>query len=300
MPVAITMRYDTTFWMKHYALLVLGTSIWGFGFIAAKWSLELYGPYWANTLRFLIACAFSIPLFIQHKTYRRDYKYFIPPLIAGTLIYFGMHFQTLGLNFTSVAKSGFLTTFYVIFIPLFAILFRKKVYSFAFWFYVFMALIGVALLCELKFSGFNIGDFYTLLCALCFAGHILYVDTITKNYNSFELNGMQFVTALLWGVPLSFMMEGGVDISLMLLPENYLALYGILFLGIFSSVLAFSIQLIAQKKIAPHVAGFFFLLESPFAAIFAYFVLSEHLGQMQISGCLLILVSVIAVQRRAS
>ena len=130
--------------MKHYALLVLGTSIWGFGFIAAKWSLQVYGPYWANTLRFLIAYAFSLPLFIKYKTYKQNYKYFIPPLIAGTMIYFGMHFQTLGLKFTSVAKSGFLTSFYVIFIPLLAILFRKRSYSFVFWFYVLMALVGVA------------------------------------------------------------------------------------------------------------------------------------------------------------
>jgi drug/metabolite transporter (DMT)-like permease len=286
--------------MRHYLLLILATSIWGFGFIAAKWSLELYGPYWANTLRFLMATVLSIPFFVIYKTHKQELKYFGPPFIAGTLIYFGMHFQTLGLNFTSVAKSGFLTSFYVIFIPLIAILFRKRSYSFVFWFYVLLALMGVALLCELKFSGFNIGDFYTLLCALAFAVHILYIDKITQSYNSFELNGLQFLTALLWGVPASFLMEGGVDLMPLLLPENDLALYGILFLGFFSSVLAFSIQLIAQKKIPPHVAGFFFLLESPFAAVFGFYFLQEHLGVLQISGCALILFAVLAVQRKVA
>lgn len=286
--------------MRHYSLLILATSIWGFGFIAVKWSLQLYGPYWANTLRFLVAAILSIPFFVIHKTHKQPLKYFGPPIIAGTLIYFGMHFQTLGLKYTTVAKSGFLTSFYVIFIPLIAILFKKRTYSFIFWFYVFLALIGVALLCELKFSGFNIGDLYTLLCAMAFALHILYIDKITHLYNSFELNGLQFLASLIWGIPMSVYMEGWVDLSPLVLPENYLVLYGILFLGFFSSVLAFSIQLIAQKKIPPHVAGFFFLLESPFAAAFGFYFLAEHLGYLQISGCALILLAVLAVQRRAS
>lgn len=286
--------------MKHYSLLIIATCIWGFGFIAAKWSLQLYGPYWANTLRFALACIFSIPFFIMAKTYKQKLSHFIPPFIAGSMIYFGMHFQTLGLKYTSVAKSGFLTSFYVIFIPLIAILLRKRTYSFVFWFYVLMALLGVALLCELKFSGFNIGDFYTLLCALAFAIHILYVDKITHKYNSFELNGLQFLASLLWGLPISFMAEGVPNLAPLFLEENKLALYGILFLGVFSSVLAFSIQLIAQKRIAPHIAGFFFLLESPFAAVFGYYLLQEHLGSLQMAGCVLILFSVVAVQRKAS
>jgi drug/metabolite transporter (DMT)-like permease len=276
-------------------MLIFATMLWGFGFIAAKWSLLLYGPYWANTLRFLVACAFSIPFFIRYQTHTRPWRYFIPPAIAGTFIYFGMHFQTLGLNYTTVAKSGFLTAFYVIFIPLVTILLRKRTYPLSFWLYVFLALIGVALLCELKWAGFNIGDFYTLLCALSFALHILYIDKITNDYNSFELNGLQFLVSLLWGLPLSFAMEGYVQISPLFEPQNSLALYGILFLGFFSSVLAFSIQLIAQKKIAPHIAGFFFLLESPFAAVFGYYFLQESLGFMQIAGCALILLAVLRV-----
>ena len=278
---------------KQISLLVLATMIWGFGFIAVKWTILSMSPTWANTLRYGLAASFSLPYLLWRGTFRRGLAYIWPPAFAALLLFLGMQTQNVGLAYTSVAKSGFFTTFYVFFVPLFGILILRKKYTLRFWALLTLALFGVALLCEMKLNGFNRGDFYTILCAICFAMHILFIGKITKTYSSaFELNALQCVFGFIFGLILALAAEPVPSFNFLLI-----SWVGLLFLGTFSSLLAFTIQNYAQKSITPHVAGMIFLLESPFAAIFGFFILNEQMNLQQIGGSLCILLAVSLIQK---
>ena len=276
--------------MLNHGLLLIAAIIWGFGFVATKLAFESFDPYWLNTLRFVVASFFCIPMIYVYKSYSKPKKDLILALFAGACLFFAMHTQTLGLNITSVAKSGFITSLYVFFVPMIAMIFFRKRFTAKFWFLVMLAVGGVSLLCELKIDNFNIGDFYTLLCALLFAVHILIIERIAKKFSAFELNAIQIIFCAIIGLIISYKYVGIYEVNF-----TAAAIYSILFLAVFSSLIAFSIQNHCQKYIPSHIVGLFFLLESPFAAIFGFIILKEALEWTQILGCILILTAVVGV-----
>jgi drug/metabolite transporter (DMT)-like permease len=275
----------------------MAAAIWGQGFVATKWVLQDYGPLWGNALRYLVAGAASLISLLLLKSWRRPKAYWLSGLWASILLMAGMLFQIYGLAYTTVSKSGFLTSFYAFFIPLIGVIFKKQRYPIGLWGLLLLALVGVALLCDLKFEGFNIGDGLTLLCALCFALHIDYLGKIAPQMtNPFEFNAIQcFLIALM-----------SLALALLFLPIPDLAIFGqwhewyrwgsvvmgVWFLGIFSSFIAFAIQVYGQRKLPAAIAGMIFLLESPFAAVFGYWQLGEKLSTLNIVGCLLVLFAV--------
>lgn len=287
---------DRSAGMIHIFSLFIATTIWGFGFIATKWALEVYSPFWVNASRYWVALVLCSPFLFP--AFKKGWKHLVPGFYVGALVYVGMYLQTLGLELTTVAKSGFFTAFYVLFIPLISMILYKKRYSSHFWICLLLAIFGVALLCELKISSFNLGDFYTILCAICFALHIVYVGRIANRYGALELNSIQIFSASILGLFFSFFEKESFSFSL-LYHDSIWSLrspfMSILFLGLFSSVIAFSIQNSAQKYISSHVAGMVFLLESPIAALFAFLLLSEYLTRMQVMGCMVILFAVFGV-----
>lgn len=276
-------------------LLILATCIWGFGFIATRWSLETLDPYWANALRFAVAGAASLPVLLYKKSFTRKDNILLKSFISSVFLLGVLLFQTIGLTLTTVAKSGFITTLYTFFIPLITIIAFKKKYRLTFWLLIVMALIGMALMCNLEINELNRGDFYTLICSAFAALHIIYIGTIANKISSpLEFNFLQnfFVAAI--SIPIAFIFSGTLDFSKVTGPGNNV-LIGLLYLGIISSMISFTIQIIAQKKIPAHIAGLIFLMESPFAAVFGYYLLGESLNGMNITGAGLIVLSVLLV-----
>jgi drug/metabolite transporter (DMT)-like permease len=210
--------------------------------------------------------------------------------LFGTLL-----FQTLGLEQTSIAKSGFITTLYSLLIPLILMIFAGKRYQKAFWGLLAMALLGMAYMCNLEMKDLNRGDALTFLCALSAAFHIMYIGKVASEIDSpVEFNFLQNFFVSLFSLTLAFMIKGPIRVN-PLLDFHNIALKGVLFLGIVSSMISFSIQVIAQKKIAAHIAGLIFLMESPFAAMFGFIVFRERLNFMNIGGAILIIISVLLV-----
>jgi drug/metabolite transporter (DMT)-like permease len=276
-------------------LLSFSAAIWGFGFIATRWTLTAFDSFWATALRFSLAAILSLPFLFYKKSFTRKNNILKKSAISSVFLLGTLLFQAWGLNHTTVAKSGFITTLYSLLIPLITMFFAGKRYRSSFWMLIFMAMIGMALMCNLEVKDLNMGDFLTLLCAFCAAFHIMYIGKVAAHIDSpIEFNFLQNFFVATFSITLALVFKGPVNLSPLLNYES-MAVRGFLFLGIISSMISFSIQVIAQKKIPSHIAGLIFLMESPFAAVFGYYVFKESLNPMNILGALLVMFSVILV-----
>lgn len=279
----------------HILLLLMATVIWGYGFVAAKFALDVYDPYWVNALRFSLAGGLSLPFLLWRKSFWRK-KHILKEAFIGSIFLFGiLIFQTIGLTKTSVAKSGFITTLYALLIPIISMIIFKTKFKRSFWMLIVLAMLGVAMMCDFEVNDLNTGDFLTFLCAISGAFHIIYIGKVANKIDSaVEFNFLQnFFTGII-SLVTAFIVVGPVDIT-GLLTTNTKALEGLLFLGIISSMISFTAQVIAQKKIPDHIAGLIFLTESPFAALFGFLVLGETVSKLGLVGAGLIVTSVILV-----
>ncbi|MDO9182358.1 MAG: DMT family transporter [Bacteriovorax sp.] len=276
-------------------LLTFSTAIWGFGFIATRWTFQALDPVWSHALRFALAGLLSLPFLVYKKSFWRKNNILKKAMISSIFLLGTLLFQTLGLSTTTVAKSGFITTLYALFIPLSMMALTGRKYRTSFWFLILMALIGMALMCNLEVKDLNTGDLLTLLCAVFAAFHIIYIGKVANSIESaVEFNFLQNFFVGIFSVSIAFIFKGPVGLSI-LADYHSEAFRGLIFLGVFSSMIAFTIQVVAQKKIPVHIAGLIFLMESPFAAMFGYFVFRELLNPLNILGAGLIMLSVILV-----
>ncbi|MBC7714465.1 MAG: DMT family transporter [Rhizobacter sp.] len=279
----------------NICLLLFATLIWGFGFIATRWVLVAYDPFWAHAIRFSIAAICSMPFLFYKKSFTRPDNILKKAFISSVFLLGIMLFQTIGLSMTTVAKSGFITTLYALFIPILTMIVFKKKYKPTFWLLILLAMFGMALMCNLEMKDMNLGDFLTLICALFGAVHIIYVGRVANNIKSaVEFNFLQNFFVAIMSVPIAFIFKGPVGLSAIFDPATNV-LNGFLYLGIISSMISFTAQIVAQKKIPDHIAGLIFLTESPFAAFFAFVVFGEVLNQMNFIGAGLIIISIILV-----
>ena len=276
-------------------LLVFATAIWGYGFVATRWTLVALDPYWANALRFAIAGIGSTPFLLYKKSFTRKDNILKKAFISSIFLLGILLFQTIGLSLTTVAKSGFITTLYTLFIPIITMVVFKKKYRPTFWLLILAAMVGMALMSNLEIKDLNQGDLYTLICAIFGALHIIYVGKIANQITSpVEFNFLQNFFVAIMSIIIAFVMKGSVDLSVLIDPTHKVLL-GLLYLGIFSSMISFTAQIVAQKKIPDHIAGLIFLMEAPFAALFGYLVFNEVLTTLNLLGAFVILVSVLLV-----
>lgn len=276
-------------------LLVFATAIWGYGFVATRWTLVALDPYWANALRFVVAGVCSTPFLLYKKSFTRKDNILKKAFISSIFLLGILLFQTIGLSLTTVAKSGFITTLYTLFIPIITMVFFKKKFRATFWILLVLAMAGMALMSNLELKDLNVGDFYTLICAVFGALHIIYVGRVANTIDSsVEFNFLQNFFVAIMATLIAFVMKGSVDLSVVMDPGHNV-LVGLLYLGIFSSMISFTAQIVAQKKIPDHIAGLIFLMEAPFAALFGFMIFHETLSPMNLIGAGVILVSVILV-----
>lgn len=291
--------------------LAIAGALWGFGFVAAMWSLKAGGPLAITGWRFAVAAFIGLSFSLVIRQLRKvsrpgtDWKLNLktaglPGLfIAGTLI-----FQTWGLQYTTATKSGFITCLYVLIVPLIEPLLGGPRPSRAVWLSAFCALVGVALMCGLftaqdldERSRLNFGDFLTLLAAFCASFHILAIDRVSaklgQGFDSHKFNTAQSLAAGLPTLAIALAIEpGALSFPVRLVVDPSVATIGFFSLAIGSTLIAFALQVRAQKYIPPTTASLLFLLESPFAAIFATLLLTEVMGPTQLIGGAIILTSV--------
>lgn len=275
--------------------LIFATAIWGLGFVGTRWTLTEFSPLWSNGIRLMAAALISTVLIIPLKIYRYPLKLLLKSVVCSCVLYLAMQLQTQGIALTSLAKSGFLTTFYAVFTPILIIIFKKTKIHSSFFLCLAGALLGILLMCELKISNFNRGDMLVLASAFLFSIHILVVDSLAKSFKAMDLNVIQCFVMGIVGVLVCYIVEGAPNWQAALIfdgPVRPSPFLGFFILSVLSSHVAFTAQVLAQKSISPHIAGTIFLMESIFASIFGYIFFGETLSGVALSGCFLVLASI--------
>ncbi len=269
--------------------LIFAGCLWGFGFVAAVWALEAFTPAEILIYRFLIASVIGelLYLVVRGPNLKSAKSDFLKALPAGAILGGLLLLQTIGLKSTTATKSGFITSLYVILVPLFNSWFLKSAQCWQNFVFALFALFGTFILVDANFNNFNNGDLWTFGCAIFATFHIIYIGKISgKIGNSFRFNNFQSFWSLMILLPLLFFQD-----SISWKIPNIRVWAGIFSLGLGSSVIAFYIQIRAQKILSDSTASMIFLLESPFAALFGFLLLNERLNSFQILGALIILVA---------
>ncbi len=285
------------------ALLIM-TIIWGGTFVIVKESLNDISSMLFIASRFSIA---SVILFfiLRIKKISFHKKSFLPGLILGIFLFGGFFFQTIGLKITTATKSGFLTGVLIVFIPLVQILVEKKFPSKGAWIGTSLVFVGIIFLSSGGTSidnflfelgkGFNIGDIFTLICALLFAFQVVLIDVYTPKYEFWNLLLVQLSTVAVLSLIASLFFSGlGVE-SFHIELTKYL-IFGILYTSLLATLINIGLQTRFQKMVPPTIAGIIYSFEPIFAAIFAYFLLGEKITNFGLLGSFLIFCGLISAE----
>ena len=292
-------------------LLFLTAFIWGGGFVAQKIGSMQAGTFMFSAARFFAGGIALIPCVILGKkknrcgtkesgvkiTDKEEKRKRLKTLISGgffcgLFLCLGTIFQQMGLVYTSVGKAGFITALYIVLVPLLGVFWKKKV-TLAMWLSVIIATIGLYLLCIHEGFSINMGDALVLLCSLFFAFHILVIDYFSPRTNGVQMSCIQFFVAAIIS-----------SIFMILFEEpNFSALWAcwvpVLYLGIVSGAIAFTLQILGQKYTNPTLASLILSTESVFAAIAGWLFLQESFTAREIIGCFLVFGAIIWSQLSA-
>ncbi|MCI6799367.1 MAG: DMT family transporter [Spirochaetia bacterium] len=272
--------------------LIITAAIWGFAFVVVKDSLDFVPPVYMVAIRYSIA-VIVLAAVLNKKLKVLNGSYWLHGIVTGLMLAGGYITQTIGCNFTTAGKNAFLTTVYVILIPLITWSLNKKRPHLAVFVSAIMAVAGVALLSLRNEGGsslsMNVGDVLTLVCGLFYALHIVFTSRFTQNENPVIISFLQFLVAAVvsWGI--AFLREGRFSIAVL---NNSKVIMSMLYLGIFSSLIAFLLQNVCLKYMESSFASLFLSLESVFGVLFSAVFLHEKMTPVMIAGCVLIFLAI--------
>ena len=260
--------------------------IWGSGFVASAVSLEHFTPYQILAIRFLIGIILLILVFFK-KLKNIKKSTLIKGSIIGIFLYLAFALQTVGLVYTTPSKNAFLTAVNVVIVPFIAFfIFKRKMDKFEL-FGAMLAISGVGIL-SLKLSGgVNFGDFLTLLCAVAFAFHIFFTAQFVKDEDPILLTLVQMGAATLLGF-IVVLFKGEMTFT-----ANVEGVSAVVYLGVFSTTIAFLLQTVAQKYTSETKAAIILSTEAFWGMVFSIIILSEVLTGKMVIGAILILAAII-------
>ncbi len=265
-------------------VLLIGPLIWGYGFVATKATLAGSGPLWANAFRFLLAIVLLFPI-AAAAVRRLPWRHLVSGVWLGVFLLGAFSFQTAGMVETTIAHASFITGLYAVFVPLLGAFVGRppRPWQIA---ATILAVVGLVLLTGVASSGARIGrgDWLVLGCALVSAVHILIADRVAKEIDPIALNWVQLATVAVLSLAAARLVEGPMAIHW--LPQ---VIGAQLYLAVFSSGVAFTLQFWAQRRISPTAAAMVFLLEAPFGALASYLVYGERLSLVQGLGAALMM-----------
>jgi drug/metabolite transporter (DMT)-like permease len=274
--------------------LLVTAAIWGAGFVAQDTAMETMGPLWFVGLRFLVAFLIALPLALrEHRQVTAPFapREALTYAMIGLALFCGAVTQQFGLLTTSVTNSSFLTGLYVIIVPVLSVVFLRKLPHWIIWPAAVLALAGIYYLSGGELSRMTAGDLLTIVCAFFWGTQVLLVGIFAPGSDRpMALSAIQFLVCGLGGIFLAFALEpitwnGFVEA----IPE-------ILYAGIFSSGIAFILQVIGQRWTTAPQAAIFLSSESLFGALFGAMLLGERIGFLGYIGCALIFAAMILVE----
>ena len=290
--------------MKKQAIsaaeLLLTAFIWGVAFVAQSVGMDYIGPFTFNCVRCIIGGIVLIPLIIvlrkmdntnrneeEAKAYNKNSL--IGGICCGICLCAASCFQQFGIMYTTVGKAGFITALYIIIVPILGVFIGKKVAPIV-WVSSVIAVIGFYLLSISGQMSINKGDILVLICAVLFSFHILVIDYFSPKGDGVAISCIQFITSgIICGI-LMFIFENPqiADILAAYLP--------ILYAGVMSCGVAYTLQIIGQKNMDPTVASLILSLESVFSALAGWMILGQGLSVKELIGCGLVFAAVLLAQ----
>lgn len=294
--------------VKSDALLLLTAAIWGCAFVAQRVGMDHVGPLTFNGVRFALGAAALAPL-IRWMERGRAATAVLPRanvrflcwggLAAGIALFFGATLQQWGMLYTTAGKAGFITGLYVVFVPLIALAFRQRA-GLGAWLGVGLAVFGMYLL---SFGGLhagagevNRGDLLELACALCFAGHVLVIGKLSPGMgaaDAVKLSSVQFAVCSVLSL------AGAVWLEEVTLSGVLAAGIPILYGGLMSVGVAYTLQVVAQRDADSSHAAIILSLEAVFAALAGWALLGETLSTPGLIGCGLMLTGMLVSQLKS-
>lgn len=284
-------------------LLVLTALIWGTAFVAQRNGLDFLKPCAFNGIRSLIGGLALLPciMFLDILNGRKisiwgttslykKKKLLCGGLCCGTVLALASVMQQYGIAHTSVGKAGFITTLYIIIVPLLGLFMHKKV-GLSLWISVILAVIGMYLLCFKGGQSINKGDIQVFICSILFSFHILVIDHFAPEVDCVRMSCIQFFLCGILSLCGAGLLEPLPD------SQSVMAAWKpLLYAGVMSSGVAYTLQVVAQKNVHPVIASLLMSLESVFAALSGWLLLHEKLSPKEVFGCAIIFAAVILAQ----
>ena len=287
------------FVLKQSMLLLLAATIWGVAFVAQSVGMEYVGPFTFLASRSVIGALVLLPYImlrdrkrvVSRPDERSEWKYLIVGgVCCGCLLFIASILQQIGIMYTTVGKSGFITAMYIVIVPVFSIFLKKKA-GIKIWTGVVLAVTGLYFLCMTPGNvSLQKGDVLTFFCAVVFSFHILTVDYFAPRIDGVKLSCIQFATCGLLS---------GVGVFLFETPtiETILAAWiPILYAGALSSGVAYTLQIVGQRGMNPTVASLLMSMESVISVIAGWAILQQGLSGRELLGCVLMFGAIILVQ----
>lgn len=298
--------------LKKACLLFMAAFIWGTAFVAQSVGMDYVGPFTFNGIRSLIGSGSLFIFICVKRLYARkgdraaekkktdkvqmekrigyDSKtLWIGGLCCGIALTVASTLQQIGIQYTTAGKAGFVTALYIIFVPVFGIFLKKKA-GLKIWMSVFVAAVGLYMLCMKESLVLQKGDFLVFLCAAAFAIHILIIDYFSPKVDGVKLSCIQFLVC------------GVVCLVCMLLFEEVNATAVIdaavplLYAGVFSCGIAYTLQIIGQRGMNPTVSSLILSLESVVSVISGFLILHQGLSARECVGCILMFAAIVMAQ----
>ncbi len=287
--------------LKANILLLLTAAIWGLAFVAQKVGAEYVGAFTFNGIRFALGSISLIPLIlllnkkkensdVKKEEGENSLKHTIRAgIIAGCALFIATSLQQTGVMYTTAGKAGFITGLYMVIVPILGLFLKQKVNNTT-WIGIVIAIIGLYLLSINEDFSISKGDLLVLIGSVGWAIHILLIDNFTKKIDPLKLSSIQFATCSILSLLVAFIFEdiNMVGISAALVP----ILYG----GLLSVGVAYTLQVVAQKNAKPSHAAILLSMESVFGALGGAMFLGERIGSRGLVGCVLIFIAIIVSQ----
>ena len=289
--------------IRQVVFPILAALIWGTAFVAQDVCADTIGTFTFNAARYFIAVLALLVLIAVLNAVHKDRpqpteaekragrkQLWLGGFCCGTALAIASNFQQAGIVAgTDAGKAGFLTALYVVLVPVFGLFFKRKV-SLPVWVAVALSVVSLYLLC-IK-GGFSLapGDLLVLVCAVCFAVHILLIDHFTARCNGVKLSCLQFLFAAIWSTILALFFD---TISFQVLLD---CIWPLLYVGVFSCGVGYTLQILAQKDSNPTVVTILLSLESVFAVIAGAIILHQQMSLREYIGCALMFIAVVLAQ----
>lgn len=284
---------------KNLLLLLLTATIWGVAFVAQSVGMDYVGPFTFNCVRNLIGSAVLVPVIflMRKKDAKKGEKaekgaiktLWLGGICCGAALFLATSAQQIGIMDTTAGKAGFITAFYIILVPVFSLFLGKK-NSAKIWLCVVLALLGLYLLCINESFSIGKGDLWVLLCAALFAVHILVIDYFAPKTDGVAMSCIQFlVCGVLSGLVMLFTETPR-------LADLLGAAVPILYAGVLSCGVAYTLQIIGQKGVDPTLASLVLSLESCISVLAGWLILRQSLNARELLGCAVLFAAILLAQ----